>query len=131
MDVLNEDEAKIMVEIAETADHPLLMMNLNRYAPGKFPDSTEYREWRRVNAEMIGAVGGRILWTLPVQGHILANGPGQPLDEILAYWYPSHRAFLAMRDLDATKRNFELRQALIDYAIVHRCSGENPPLAGS
>ena len=104
------------------------MMNLNRYTPGNFPDGVLYREWRSVNAEMIAAVGGRILWTLPVNGHILANGPAQPLDEILAYWYPSHQAFLAMRDLDVTKRNFELRQELIDYAIVHRCNGEDPPL---
>ena len=122
MDVLNEDEAKIMGEIAEHHDHPLLMINLNKYKEGTYPDGSFYQEWRKVNAEMIGNVGGKILWTLPVKGHILANGPEQPLDEVLAYWYPSHQSFLDMRNFDVTKRNFEIRKDLVDYAIVHRCS---------
>ena len=127
MDVLNEVEAKIMAEIAQSGDRPLLMMNLNRYRSGAFPDGSLYQEWRKVNAEMIGNVGGKILWTLPVKGYILANGPEQPLDEILAYWYPSHQSFLDMRSYEITKRNFELRKDLIDYSIVHRCDGESPP----
>ena len=131
MDVLNEEEAKIMAEIAGSSDHQLLMMNLNRYKPGNFPGGTLYHEWRKINAEMIGNVGGKILWTLHVKGHILANGPEEPLDEILAYWYPSHQSFLDMRELEITKRNFEIRKSLIDYAIVHRCNGENPPLLSS
>lgn len=131
MDALNEEEAKIMAEIAGSSDHQLLMMNLNRYKPGNFPDGTLYHEWRKINAEMIGNVGGKILWTLPVKGHILANGPEEPLDEILAYWYPSHQSFLDMREFEITKRNFEIRKRLIDYAIVHRCNGGNPPLLSS
>lgn len=128
MDVLNEQEASVLMEIAQTADHPLLMMNFNRYKPGAFPDGMAYKEWRAVNAEMIGNVGGKIIWTLPVKGHILSNGPAEPLDEILAYWYPTHQSFLDMRDFEVTKRNFELRQDLIDYAIVHRCNGEDVPM---
>jgi hypothetical protein len=127
MDALNEHEARIMAEIAENDDHPLLMMNLNRYTEGAYPNGSLYLEWRKVNAEMIGNVGGKILWTLPVKGYILANGPEQPLDEILAYWYPSHQSFLDMRNFEVTKRNFEIRKDLVDYAIVHRCNGEDPP----
>ena len=127
MDVLNEDEAKAMAKIAEHDDHPLLTMNLNRYKEGAYPGGTLYREWRKVDAEMIGNVGGEILWTLPVKGYILANGPEQPLDEILAYWYPSHQSFLDMRDFEVTTRNFEIRKDLVDYAIVHRCDGQDPP----
>jgi hypothetical protein len=107
------------------------MMNLNRYKPGNFPSGTLYHEWRKVNTEMIGNVGGKILWTLSVKGHILANGPEEPLDEILAYWYPSHQSFLDMRDFEIMKKNFEIRKSLIDYAIVHRCNGVNPPLLPS
>ncbi|MEM1263712.1 MAG: hypothetical protein AAGH76_15035 [Pseudomonadota bacterium] len=128
MDILNEAEAFVMTDIAAGNDHPLLMMNLNRYAEGAFPDGALYREWRQVNAAMISEVGGKILWTLPVHGHILANGPVQPLDEILAYWYPSHQSFLAMRGSESGKRNFEIRQTLIEHAIVHRCDGERPPV---
>ena len=127
MEVLNEREAEIMAEIASSGDRPALMMNLNRYVPGSFPDGALYREWRQVNAEMIGNVGGKILWTLPVEGYILANGNDEPLDEILAYWYPSHQSFLDMRGYDVTGKNFELRQGLVEFAIVHRCDGENPP----
>ena len=54
MDVLNEAEAAIMAEIAASGDFPVLMMNLNRYIPGEFPNGERYREWRTVNAEMIG-----------------------------------------------------------------------------
>ncbi len=131
MDILNEEEASIVASIAKTGDHPLLMMNLNRYKPGIFPDGSLYHEWRKINAEMIGNVGGKILWALPVKGHILVNGPVEPLDEILAYWYPSHQSFLEMRSFEITKRNFEIRKDLVDYAIVHRCNGENPPILSS
>ena len=62
-----------------------------------------------------------------MKGQILVNGELEPVDEILAYWYPSHQSFLNTRNYEITKRNFELRQELVEYAIIHRCSGENPP----
>lgn len=128
MDVLIEKEKDIIAEIAKTGDYPVLMMNFNRYKPGNFPDSSLYREWRKINAEMIGNVGGKILWTIPVMGQILVNGPIEPIDEIMAYWYPSHQSFLDIPKFEITKENFEIRKNLIDYAIIHRCSGENPPV---
>lgn len=128
MDEINESEAKAILDIAQSSDHPLLMINLNRYAKNTFPNGDLYREWRDINSEMIGNVGGKILWSLPVEGFILSNGPSEELDEILAYWYPSHKCFLEMRNSESAKRNFELRQELVDYAIVHRCDDANPPL---
>ena len=128
MDEINESEVKAIMEIAQNGDHPLLMMNLNRYAKNEFPNGNLYREWREINSEMIGNVGGKIIWSLPVEGYILSNGPSEELDEILAYWYPSHTCFLEMRDSEFAKQNFELRHELVEYAIVHRCNGENPPL---
>ena len=127
MDALNEDEVKNIQAIASSNDHPVLMMNLNCYIPGEFPKGDLYKKWRETNSEMITNVGGKILWALPVGGYILSNGPAEPLDEILAYWYPSHASFLKMRDFDASKRNFEIRQSLIEHAIVHRCDGTTPP----
>jgi hypothetical protein len=128
MDVLIEQERDVIAGIAKTGDHPVLMMNFNRYKPGHFPDGPLYHEWRKINAEMIGNVGGRILWTLPVEGQILVNGPLEPIDEILAYWYPSHQSFLDIPKFEITKKNFEIRKELIGYAVVHRCNGENPPV---
>ena len=128
MDTLIESELAVIQEIADGDDSPVLMMNLNRYTEGEYPDGEAYKEWRRVNAEMIGNVGGKILWALPVLGQILVNGELEPVDEILAYWYPSHQSFLDTRNFDVVKTNFELRKQLVDYAIIHRVSGENPPL---
>ena len=128
MDEINESEANAIMEIAQSDDHPLLMMNLNRYVKDEFPSGNLYREWREINSEMIGNVGGKIIWSLPVEGFILSNGPSEELDEILAYWYPSHACFLEMRNSEFAKQNFVLRSELVEYAIVHRCDGENPPL---
>ena len=58
MDVLIDQEKDIIAQIAKSGDHPVLMMNFNRYRSGKFPDSPLYHEWRKINAEMIGNVGG-------------------------------------------------------------------------
>jgi len=73
-------------------------------------------------------LGGGILWTLPVQGRILVNGNIEILDEILAYWYPSHAALLNMVSSPDRLENFEIRKELIDFAIIHRCPGAVPPL---
>jgi hypothetical protein len=64
---------------------------------------------------------------LPIKGQILVNGHLEELDEILAYWYPSHRAFLDLFSSADVEENFEIRKELIDYAVTHRCSGINPP----
>ncbi|PPR63718.1 MAG: hypothetical protein CFH10_00443 [Alphaproteobacteria bacterium MarineAlpha4_Bin2] len=77
---------------------------------------------------MIDGVRGKILWTLQVQGQIMINGHLEPLDEILAYWYPSSRAFLDMISSPDREENFAIREALIDFAVIHRCSGTNPPV---
>ena len=52
----------------------------------------------------------------------------EPIDEIIAYWYPSHESLLSTRGSAITKENFEIRQELVEYAIIHRVNGDNPPL---
>ena len=42
----------------------------------------------------------------PCQQARLINGNLEPLDEILAYWYPSHKAFLSMINSPHRKENF-------------------------
>jgi hypothetical protein len=41
--------------------------------------------------QFLTTIGGKIPWRHPVFGQIVGD---QPLDEILAVWYPSHQAFL-------------------------------------
>ena len=127
-DTINISDRAIMEEIAKTADHPVLMINQNLYtAKAKFPDGELYKEWRAINQKMIEYGDGEIIWSMPVQGQILYNGKCQALSEILAYWYPSHQAFLSMKDAPYREENFAIRKEIIEYAIVHRCDGRNPP----
>ena len=128
MDIIIRTERDVMEQIAQSGqDEPVLMINQNRYKNGAFPNGVLYQRWRKVNKKMINGVAGKIIWTLPIKGQILINGHLEKLDEILAYWYPSHQAFLDMVSSPDREENFEIRKELIDYAGVHRCSGINPP----
>ena len=127
MDTIRPEEIEAIREIAAAENGPVLMVNCNRYRIGEYPDGQLYRRWRTVNQQMLNAVDGKILWTLPVQGQPLVNGDLEPLDEILAYWYPSHQAFLDMATSDLKDENMEARKELVEYAIIHRVFGENPP----
>ena len=102
-------------------DEPLLMLNLNRYIVGEYPNGNGYTEWRKVNKQMLDASEGKLLFVLPVRGQRLSNGISEQLDEIIGFWYPSHQSFLDMTSLDLFKRNGELRNQIIDWAAVYRC----------
>lgn len=127
MDTIRPEEIEAIREIAAAENGPVLMVNCNRYRIGEYPDGQLYRRWRTVNQQMLDAVDGKILWTLPIQGQPLINGDLEPLDEILAYWYPSHQAFLDMATSDLKDENMEARKELVEYAIIHRVFGDNPP----
>ena len=62
MDKLVENEWRIIEEIIESDDKPTLMMNLNRYKKGNYPDGELYLKWKSINEEMIASVGGKILY---------------------------------------------------------------------
>ena len=108
-------------------DYPVLMINQNRYLKGEFPNGDLYSKWRSTNKKMISEVKGKVIWSLKVEAPHLINGNLEALDEILAYWYPSHKAFLSMINSSHRKDNFELRKKLIVYAVIHRCDGRNAP----
>ena len=128
MDIIRPDEIEAIRSEAAGENRPVLMMNCNRYVSDQFPNGELYVRWRTVNQQMLDAVDGKILWTLPVQGQPLINGELEPLDEILAYSYPSHQAFLDMATSDLKEENMEARKELVEYATIHRVFGDNPPL---
>ncbi|NKB55514.1 MAG: hypothetical protein GKS00_04170 [Alphaproteobacteria bacterium] len=70
------------------------------------------------------AVGGAILWRHPVFGQAVGE---QPLDEILAAWYPSHQAFLDLAGAPGAEKNYRLRTECVAYAVIHRCPGDQAP----
>tara|TARA_B100000700_G_scaffold228882_1_gene252946 strand:+ start:788 stop:1228 length:441 start_codon:yes stop_codon:yes gene_type:complete len=122
MDKRNDIDLEKMKQIAASGnDEPLLMLNLNRYIAGEYPKSENYTQWRQVNKQMLDNSEGKLLFILPVRGQRLSNGISEQLDEIIAFWYPSHQSFLDMTKLDLFKRNGELRNQIIDWAAVYRC----------
>ena len=128
-DTINISDRAIMEEIAKTADHPVLMINQNLYtAKAEFPNGELYKKWREINKKLIEYANGKVIWTIPVRGQLLYNGKCQTLSEILAYWYPSHQAFLSIKDAPYREENFAIRKEIIEYAIIHRCDGRNPPM---
>ena len=127
MDQRNDVDLEKMKKIAASNnDEPLLMLNLNRYIAGEYPNGRLYNEWRRVNKQMLDASDGKLLCVLPVRGKRLSNGVSEDLDEVIAFWYPTHQSFLNMTKLDLFQRNGELRNQIIDWAAVYRCYGSDP-----
>lgn len=113
---------------ASERDPPLLMLNLNRYvAEAQFPTGALYRDHMAALAALLPQVGGKILWRAPVLGQAVGQ---QGLDEILAVWYPNHRAFLDMPGAAGAHENYRLREQCVEDAVIHRCSGEVAPLDG-
>lgn len=121
----NPQETKAITAIAESGqDRPVLMLNLNRYKPGAgFPDGELYRRYVTGLEAFLPVVGGAILWRTPVFGQPVGE---QQIDEVLAAWYPSHRAFLDLPHAPGAENNFRLRGLCVEYAVIHRCPGDHP-----
>ncbi len=72
------------------------MLNLNKYSVvAGFPDGALYKEYIQNISRLVSAVEGKILWRTPVNGQVVRS---QDIDEVLGVWYPSHEAFLKIRD---------------------------------
>lgn len=125
----NDGELEAIAAIAGGGnDRPVLMLNLNRYAAGAgYPDGNPYRDYMAVLEALLPRVGGKILWRTPVYGQPVGE---QPVDEILAAWYPSHQAFIDLPGAPGADENFRLRRACVEYAVIHRCAGDRDPLRG-
>jgi len=119
------DFAKIEEIANSDDDNPVLMVNLNKYAEGEYPNGTIYKDYMKALDVLLEKVGAKILWRTPVYGQPIGT---QPLDEILGAWYPSHKAFLALREQGkASEENFRLRNLAVEYAVIHRCPENGIP----
>ena len=121
--IRNEAEVEVIRAIANGSDdRPITMLNLNRYrTAAAYPDGALYRNYMTVLEQLLPKVGGKILWRSPVLGQAVGE---QPLDEILAAWYPSHQAFLDLRNVAGAAENYQLRDQSVEYAVIHRCPGD-------
>jgi uncharacterized protein (DUF1330 family) len=84
------DERQIaeITALAGDGDRPVVMLNLNRYR-----DREEYLRYGAVALAVLEKVGGRILWQAEARQTVVG---GDSWDEVLAVWYPSVAAFLAL-----------------------------------
>ena len=114
--------SKINKIAVSAEDKAVLMLNLNRYVPkAAYPNGELYRNYMRALNQLLEQLGGRILWQMPSFGQPLG---GEKLHEIIAIWYPSHKAFLNLREMPGSAENFKLRGMCVEYAVLHRCPGD-------
>ena len=45
----------------------------------------------------------------------------QEIDEVWAVWYPSHKAFLGLKDVPTAAKSFTLKRQVVERAVIHRC----------
>lgn len=87
-----EPDERQQAALAERAggpdDGPIVMLNLNRYR-----DRDAYLRYGMVALGKVAEAGGRVLWG--AQAPMTVVG-ADAYDEVIAVWYPSRGAFLAM-----------------------------------
>ena len=120
MFVPNLAEFAEIEKIADSGqDGPVLMINLNRYVTeAHYPNGDLYKSYMSALSNLLVQVGGRILWQMPIYGQPIGE---QSVHEVLAAWYPTHKAFLALRSQAGSAENFRLRNLVIENAVIHRC----------
>ena len=130
------DERQLMdiAAIAESdRDAPVVMLNLNRYreraaypgaVPGGLPEGVSgheaYMRYGVVAATVIARVGGAILWHSTPSGTVIGD-ERDLYDEVIAVWYPSHAAFLALVGDPELLGVREHRVAALERAAVICC----------
>lgn len=106
---------KRLAEASE--DKSLVMLNINRYRPEvNFPVGQTYISYMEAIAHSVEAIGGSVLWRAEVQGSVVGNLEG--FHELLAVWYPSHKAFLELPNADGAKEMFRYRKTCVEEAHI-------------
>ena len=114
--------SKINKIAVSAEDKAVLMLNLNRYVPkAAYPNGELHMNYMRALNQLLEQLAGRVLWQMPSFGQPLG---GEKLHEIIAIWYPSHKAFLNLREMPGSAENFKLRGMCVEYAVLHRCPGD-------
>ena len=118
----NASEMQLVREIVDRGhDEPVLMLNLNLYsAEADFPSGSLYQRYMAALSKLLPEVGAEVLWKYTVSGQIAGS---QKVHEVLALWYPSHRAFTELRSAPSAAENFELKALAVEQCVIHRLSG--------
>jgi uncharacterized protein (DUF1330 family) len=119
----NPEQLQEMQTLAGSdADGPLVMLNLNAYR-----DRDAYARYGEVALRVLERVGGRILWHAPVNATVVGEEADR-YDDVIAVWYPSGEAFLALAmdpEIMAARQD---RLEGLERAALLRCDAEPEPI---
>ena len=117
----NELEFAKIEEIANSEnDRPVFMLNLNKYfdRSGFLNRNEKYNDYIETVYAILHETGGKMLWRSTVRDQMVGN---QEIDEAWAVWYPSHKAFLGLKDVPTAAKSFTLKRQIVERAVIHRC----------
>ena len=117
----NEIEFAKIEEIANSEnDHPVFMLNLNKYfdRSGFINRDEKYNEYIKTVYAILYEIGGKVLSRSPVRDQMVEE---QDIDEIWAVWYHPHKTFLGLKDVPTAAKSFTLKRQIVERAIIHRC----------
>jgi uncharacterized protein (DUF1330 family) len=104
-----------------SSDAPLVMLNLNRYR-----DRDAYYRYAAVAATVLERVGGKVLWHAQAQGTVIGDQT-DVYDEVIAVWYPSAAAFIALTADPELLAVREDRATGLERAVLIRCAASAEP----
>jgi uncharacterized protein (DUF1330 family) len=115
---------------------PVVMLNLNRYRDrAQYPDGTvdadvsgreAYLRYGVVAYQAITSVGGEILWATDAAETVIGCDH-DVYDEVVAVWYPSRTAFLALAEFPGYMEAHVHRDAAIEQAALIATRGDAEP----
>jgi uncharacterized protein (DUF1330 family) len=125
------------------ADGPVVMLNLNRYreraeyegevpggASSDGPGHEAYMRYGVVAGAVLARVGGRILWQMNSKRTVIGDETDR-YDEVIAVWYPSLAAFVALATDPEILAARAHRVAGLERAALICCeAGAEPVLMG-
>ena len=103
-------------------DGPLVMLNLNRYR-----DREAYLRYGAVATQVLESVGGRILWHTDAAGTVIGD-ESDVYDEVIAVWYPTGEAFIALATDPEIMEARADRVAGLERAALLRCDAAPEPV---
>lgn len=124
-----EPTEEVLASLRDRADDgPVVALNLNRYRErAAYPEGTPkadvsgrqaYGRYGFIAFQAILSVGGQILWAAEAADLVIGCGHDR-YDEVVAVWYPSRKAFLALEEFPGYMQALELhRRAGLEHATV-------------
>ncbi len=114
--------AEVSALAGSAADGPVVMLNLNRYR-----DRDAYYRYAAVATAVLERVGGSVLWHAQARGTVIGD-QADLYDEVIAVWYPSLAAFVALATDPEVLAARADRAAGLERAALIRCDGAAEPV---